>query len=69
MRTWLKDIREARQMSQVEISSQVDITQPSYSNIEIGKRSPSVEVAKRIAGVLGFHWTRFFEDDSEGHAS
>jgi len=28
-----------------------------------GKANPSVDVAKRIADVLGFDWTLFFEDD------
>ena len=63
MRTWLKDIREAQHMSQLEISERADITQPSYSNIESGKRNPSVEAAKKIASILGFPWTRFYEED------
>jgi transcriptional regulator with XRE-family HTH domain len=41
----------------------VQITQPSYSNIEMGKRNPSVDAAKKIANVLGFPWARFYEDD------
>ena len=35
-----------------------------YSFIELGERRPSVEVAKKIASVMGFNWTRFYEDDS-----
>ena len=63
MREWLKDIREARHMSQLEISERVNITQPSYSNIEAGRRNPSIEAAKRIAEVLDFPWTRFYDDE------
>ncbi len=37
-----------------------------YSKIERGEANPSVDVAKRIAAVLGFDWTRFFEDDPPG---
>ena len=37
-----------------------------YSFIELGVRRPSVEVAKKIAAVMGFHWTRFYEDEDEG---
>jgi transcriptional regulator with XRE-family HTH domain len=33
------------------------------SKIELGERRPSVEVAKKIAAVLFFDWTLFFEDD------
>lgn len=35
------------------------------SKIELGERRPSVEVAKKIAAVLGFDWTRFYEDEDE----
>ena len=63
MRVWLKDIREAQHMSQAELAERVQITQPSYSNIEMGKRNPSVDAAKKIANVLGFPWARFYEDD------
>lgn len=49
-------------------SEQVGIAQPSYFNIEAGKRRPSVPVAKKIAAVLGFDWTRFYEEDGAGEA-
>ena len=64
MRTWLKDIRESQHISQLEIAEQANISQPSYSNIEMGRRNPSVEAAKKIADVLGFPWTRFYEEDA-----
>lgn len=59
---WLRDIRELKGLSQEEVSKSVDIAQASYSNIEGGKRKPSVPVAKRIAAVLGFDWTRFYDE-------
>lgn len=63
--TWLKTIRETAKLSQEEVSKSVNITQASYSNIENGKRRPSVPVAKEIAQVLGFDWTRFFDETGE----
>lgn len=63
---WLKAIRESKNLSQEEISRSVDITQASYSNIENGKRTPSVPVAKKIAAVLGFDWTRFYDEARPG---
>lgn len=39
------------------------ISRQYYNFIENGKRRPSVEVAKRIADVFGFEWTRFFEKE------
>lgn len=61
-RSWLKDIREEARLSQKYVSEQVGIAQPSYFNIEMGKRNPSVSVAKKIAAVLGFDWTRFYDE-------
>lgn len=61
MRTWLKKIRADR--SQEHIAGLAGITQQMYSWIERGERTPSVEVAKKIAAVLDFDWTRFYEDE------
>lgn len=60
---WLKEIRLEKGKTQEQVASEAGgITRTAYTNIETGERRPSVEVAKRIAGVLGFEWTRFFED-------
>lgn len=63
MRKWLIDIRNGR--TQAQIAKAAGITQQMYSFIELGERRPSVEVAKKIASVMGFNWTRFFEDEDE----
>lgn len=60
MENWLKTMRG--KMSQREAANRVGITQAFYCEIEKGKKKPSVDVAKRIAKVLGFEWTRFFEE-------
>ncbi len=58
-------IRKQRGMTQKSVAEQAGIRQNSYCNIEKGKRGVSVETAKRIAAVLGFEWTRFYEDANE----
>ena len=63
MRKWLLDIRDGR--TQAEIAEAVGISQQMYSAIELGERRPSVEVAKRLASVLGFNWTRLYDDDDD----
>ena len=63
MRKWLIDIRNGR--AQAQIAKAAGITQQMYSAIELGERRPSVEVAKKIASVLEFPWTRFYEDEDE----
>ena len=60
---WLKEIRMESGKTQEEVADEAGITRGAYCNIETGERRPSVDVAKRIAGVLGFDWTRFFEDE------
>ena len=63
MRKWLIELRKG--YTQTQIAEAVGITQQMYSFIELGVRRPSVEVAKKIASVMGFNWTRFFEDEGE----
>ncbi len=62
---WLKKLRMERGLTCDETGRAAGVTQQYYNFIENGKRRPSVEVAKRIAAVLGFDWTRFFEDQEE----
>ena len=61
-RQWLADLRAKQGKTQQELANEVGASQSGYANIEAGLRTPSVEIAKRIATVLGFDWTRFFED-------
>lgn len=63
MQTWLVAIRKAKKMTQKDVCDVASIAQASYCNIELGKRRPSVPVAKRIAEILGFDWTRFYEEE------
>jgi len=65
----LKQLREEAGLSQLLVATETGITQQAYSSIESGKRQPSVPVAKKIAAVLGFDWTRFYDDDEIGQDS
>lgn len=60
-RTWLIKLRG--DIPQQKVADQSGISQNFYSWIERGERTPSVEVAKKIAAVLDFDWTRFYEDE------
>ena len=62
--SWLEAIRNERGLSQRSVAEAAEIAQATSRNIEKGKRGISVKVAKRIAAVLGFEWTKFFEDGS-----
>lgn len=62
MRTWLKEYREAAEMTQEQIALKVEISRPYFTEIEKALKNPSVSVAKKIAKELGFEWTIFFEN-------
>lgn len=64
MRLWLQEARIKSGLSQKEVAQQTFITHQFYNYVENGKRHPSNKIAKRIASVLGFDWTRF-EDERE----
>lgn len=61
--------RQAKKMTQLEIARKVGITESFYCFIENKKKRPSVETAKKIAKVLDFDWTEFFEDPPIGPAT
>lgn len=66
---WLRAIRLRQGLSQGDVAAQANISQPSYTNIENGKRRPAVQTAKRIATILGFDWTQFYEEDTGANLS
>ena len=63
MRDWLKQHRDDRILNQEETARLSGISRSHYTHIELGNKTPSVEVAKAIAKTLKFNWTRFFEDE------
>ncbi len=60
---WLRQLRKKKGLQQKQIARMVGIGQSGYSMIENKERIPSVPTAKKIAAVLGFNWTRFYEDE------
>lgn len=62
VRTWLKVLRRNFNMTQLEVAKASGISRSYYTKLELGIKTPQVDVAKRIANVLGFEWTIFFDD-------
>ena len=60
---WL--VKERGKRTQQEVANEAGMSQSGYASIETGARRPSVDTAKRIAAVLGFKWTRFFEEEGD----
>lgn len=61
----LKEIREAKSMSQQQLADAVGISRQAISNIEIGVAKPDVKHAQRIGRVLDFNWAAFYDDENE----
>ena len=58
---WLKSIRASSNLSTYEVASRAGISQSHYSMIENGQRGIAPKTAKKIALVLGFEWTKFYD--------
>lgn len=58
--------RMQKNLTHEQVAEQSGITRQYYGMIENGDRDPSVEVAKKIAAVLGFSWILFFENEGNG---
>ena len=61
----MNDLRQRRTglfLTQKEVADSIGISRVAYTNIELGKRKPSVTVAKKIAEILNIDWTLFFKD-------
>ena len=65
MRSWLKKLRHESHLTQEQLAKMAGISRTMITEIENGNANPSVKVAKKIAAVLGFDWTRFYDEYDE----
>lgn len=63
-RDWLVSIRMQLGMTQEQVASKAGIERSTYSQYELGRRTPDVNNAKNVANALGFDWTIFFASQS-----
>jgi len=61
--------RKALGLSQEEVALRLGISRQYYNSIENNRRTPSVELAKKIAVLLGAEWTIFFENEVNTQAT
>lgn len=52
--------RKELKLTQEEIAKKLNISRQYYNAIENFKKSPSVDLAKELADILGLEWTIFF---------
>jgi transcriptional regulator with XRE-family HTH domain len=60
-RNWLREMRLSKNKTMKQVASEAEVSECYYCQIESGARNVSINVAKKIALVLGFAWTKFFE--------
>ena len=61
----MRERRLEKGMSQVQLASRVGVWQSSITRFETGKARPKPATAKKIAAVLDFNWTEFYEEGED----
>ena len=61
-REWLIAYRKAKGLSQHEVADALGVGQTAYANYESGIRKPKPKIAKMIAKIFGFDWTKFYDE-------
>ncbi|SCL84976.1 helix-turn-helix transcriptional regulator [Sporanaerobacter sp. PP17-6a] len=56
----LKEIRIKKGLTQKELADAINLSQETISQYEIGNRTPSIVVARKIAEVLGVSLDNIF---------
>lgn len=66
-RDWLREVRKEKGMTQGEVAELAEISRTYYVQIENDKyrKNPTPCTAKKIAKILGFNWTIFFENSKQ----
>ncbi len=57
---------DSDEMTQQQLAQRVGVTRQTVNAIELGKYSPSLEVAFRIAAVFGVPLEQVFEHHADG---
>jgi transcriptional regulator with XRE-family HTH domain len=67
----LKEYRKLRKISQLELAEECESAQTYISELEMGKKSPSLLMVERIAAALGIEAVHLFKNEppSEGRKS
>ena len=63
MREWLKELRRKKGLQAQQAAKLIGISTSYYCQIENGMRDRPVHTAKKIALLLDFDWTRFYEEE------
>lgn len=60
----LKEYRKLRKISQTELAAECESAQTYISELEMGKKSPSLLMVERIAQALGIEAVNLFKNEA-----
>ena len=61
----LRALRKSKGLSIYKLSQETGISQNHISDLELGRRKPSVETLKRLTAPLGISMAELFNEDGE----
>lgn len=61
----LRKVRQDNGLTQTALAEAAGVVRQTISNIECGINAPSVDLAKKLAEILGLNWTDFFSEDED----
>lgn len=58
----LKELRKEKKLTQEELAIKCGVIRQTISEIECGRKKPSIKLAKKLEKVLDVKWSIFFEE-------
>ncbi len=62
-RMWLITCRLNHGLTRGRVAKMLQVSEPAYMAYELGTRTPRPVKAKLLAEILGFDWTRFYDNE------
>ncbi len=62
-RLWLINCRLNQGLTRERVAKMLQVSEPAYMAYELGTRTPRPNKAKVLAELLGFDWTRFYDEE------
>ncbi len=62
-RIWLINCRLNLGLTRDRVAKMLKVSEPAYMAYELGIRTPRPNKSKALAELLGFDWTKFYEEE------
>ncbi len=61
-RHWLIQARHDKGITHSQLAKELEVTPQAVFYWESGQRTPNPKLAQKLARILGFKWTKFYEE-------